>query len=115
MLDGESAEACIFGVTDEIWLESESQNRKYLLLFEMASGVFFLSFYTWWERVPRTPNVNFDVENDIQAKKMSDEAYTKMDVDWGNSPLRLKLGNTLTSLNVQARDHPPPSIKVMRF
>lgn len=90
------------------------QGRKFLVLYERESTVFFLGTWTAWRRVPNLAKCtvdNFNCDDDKHVDTMADEPITAMVSEFDTACVLLT-GSVAKAVALAAE--PPPSLKLQR-
>ena len=68
----------MYGVLHYESVGSPPQQRKYLVLREEGSGIFFVSSFTEWRRVPSVQGEKFDEDDDAQVVTLDHDSFEQL-------------------------------------
>ena len=87
------------------------QRRKFLVLYELQSGLFFLAFWPKWQRVSTTAG-DLDLSTDVKCA--SPKTCTQMLDAWDGGGGSKILQYRATATAVTNANHPPPAIRLQQ-
>ena len=113
--EGESAFAYIYGIAVHD-REAGTQGRKFLILYEEGTGIFFAAYCSRWRRVQSSTNpgpAKFDVDNSQYVESMEADACIAMNDAWPEAVVAFSAMATHIQVKNQA-DKPPPKLIAQR-
>ena len=113
--EGESAFAYVYGIAIHD-REAGSQGRKFLILYEEGTEIFFVSYCSRWRRVQSSTNpgpAKFDIDNSQYVESMEADACVRMNDAWPEAVVTFSAMAAHTQVKNQA-DKPPPKLVAQR-
>ena len=110
---GEAASAHVYGIVHYEAVGNPLQQRKYLVLREQGTGIFFIGAFKEWRRMQATGRGKFDVDDNSLVLCLSDHELVEMEREFARSTelCAVTEWTNVHSANTYVENNGPPAIK----